>query len=422
MKLEFLSGRIGVAVSGGMDSMTLLRLLIDAGVKPYVINVEHGIRGDRSKSDSLFVKEFCISHGLEYFFTEVNAPEYAAEHGISLELAARTLRYEFFEKLLDEKKVDVIALAHHADDNAETILMRIFRGTGIRGLKGIADRDKFIRPLLKYTRAEISEYARVHSVPYVEDETNEDTAFTRNFIRNELLPQIKTRYPDVIASFARLAENAAETDAFLQSFVIPATETDFGYLIKDVFAKPVIVQKYSVNQALKLMGAIQDIEFVHLKAILELKDKPNNSSLDLPFGITALKRDCDLYFSYRTDEIFTERKFDENGVFSFRGYAYRFMRANEISRGISADLKKLENCVIRTKNAGDYFHRVNGKNKLLSDFLNDKKLTKTEKNALLVLARKNVVFAIIGLEVAEQAKIDENTKTIIHLIKEKIKK
>lgn len=414
-----MTGKIGVAVSGGIDSMTLLCMLLRAGVKPYVINVEHGIRGARSKHDSEFVKAICDENDLEYFFTEVDAPKVAERDGISLELAARNLRYEFFQELLEKKMVDVIALAHHADDNAETLLMRIFRGTGIRGLKGITERDGFIRPLLKYTRDDIEKYARENKVPYVIDETNSDTAFTRNFIRNELMPLIKSRYPDVAASFTRLSESAAEADEFLSSLALRAEPTHNGKILKNVYLKPLIVQKYSINAALNEMGATKDIEYRHLVSLLALKNKENNSSIDLPFGITAVKQNSDLYFYYRDKETFTEREFSESETFTYRGYSYRFERAKEMTKGISADLNKLKHCLIRSRRDGDYFHRVNGKNKLLSDFLNEKKLTKTEKDALLVLAEGSTVYAILGLEVAEQAKIDNDATTIINIIKEK---
>ena len=307
MKVDFLSGKIGVAVSGGMDSMVLLHLLISAGVTPYVINVEHGIRGESSLSDSAFVKDFCEKNGLPLFSTQVNAVAESRKLGISIELAARKLRYNYFDKLLADGKVDRIALAHHADDNAETILMRIFRGTGIRGLKGITERDGYIRPLIKFTRAEIEEYAKNNNVPFVEDETNSDTVYTRNFIRHEILPKIKERYPEVLTSFTRLAENAAEADEFISSFIVPAETTAVGRVVYGIFSKPTIIQKYSINAALHDMGATQDIEYKHLNSLLELKYKDNNSSVDLPFGITAVKQYDDLHFFAKNDEIFTER-------------------------------------------------------------------------------------------------------------------
>ena len=409
--------KIGVAVSGGMDSMVLLSVLLKCGFSPIVLNVEHGIRGESSVRDTEFVKSYAKSHNLSIKTTSVDALAYAKENNVSVELAARTLRYEFFDKLLSEKEVDVIALAHHADDNAETILMRIFRGTGIKGLIGITDRSGYIRPLIKVSREEITAYAKANDIPYVEDETNLDSAYTRNFIRNELLPLIKDRYPDVINSFSRLADNAAEVDEYLTNNMVIPTETDDGSVLKNLFSQPVIIQKYSINAAMKELGAVKDVEKVHFDALLDLKNSQNNSSLDLPFGITAVKYNDDLILSVSDKKDFTPTPFDANKTYEYGNYVYRFVKGDRIISGATVDPKKVVGCVVRTRRDGDKFWRVNGKNKLLSDFLNEKKLTKRQKDNLLVLAKEDVVYAILGLETAEQAKAD---KDYLIIIKEKM--
>ena len=127
-------------MSGGVDSMVMLDLLLKEKKDVVVVNVEHGIRGDASVEDSRFVAEYCRARGVDCLAYKVDAPAYARENNVSLELAARTLRYGIFDKLLEDKVVDEINLAHHLNDQVETMLMRIFRGTGIRGLRGIVDR------------------------------------------------------------------------------------------------------------------------------------------------------------------------------------------------------------------------------------------------------------------------------------------
>ena len=181
---------IGVAVSGGVDSMVMLNLLKDSGAKIIAINIEHGIRGAVSKRDSKFVRNYCKRHEIECLSYNVNSPEYAVEKNISVELAARTLRYEIFDALLADGIVDVIALAHHLNDQVETVLMRMFRGTGIKGLRGIVDRPGYIHPMLNFTKAEIREYASAHRIPYKEDATNFDSEYTRNYIRHEIITNI----------------------------------------------------------------------------------------------------------------------------------------------------------------------------------------------------------------------------------------
>lgn len=399
--------KIGVAVSGGMDSMALLSLFIKAGLSPFVLNVEHGIRGKNSLRDTEFVKNFAKSHDLTVISTSVDALSYAERNNVSVELAARILRYEFFDALLAEKKVDVIALAHHADDNAETILMRIFRGTGVKGLVGITERDGYIRPLLGFSRFEIAEYAASNNIEFVEDETNRDSRYTRNFIRNELLPLIKERYPDVLNSFIRLSDNAAEVDEYLESVRIKPVYTEDGSVLKGLYAAPSIVQKYSINAALKELGAVKDVEKVHFDALLSLQNSDNNASLDLPFGITAVKYGDDLILNNNGKKEFVPTDFDADKEYVFGGYAYRFVPGDKIVKGATVDPDKVKGCIVRTRRDGDKFCRVNGKNKLLSDFLNEKKLTKYQKDSLLVLAKDSTVYAILGLETAEQARAED---------------
>ena len=191
MKIVVPNKRIGVGVSGGMDSMVLLNLLMEQKKDITVINIDHCIRGADSKSDSDFVEEFCNNNNILCLRFEVDVLSQCRLTRESVELCARNLRYEIFNRLLDEKKVDIIALAHHADDNIETVLMRIFRGTGIKGLKGILDSERFIHPLINYTKQDIENYATKNNIQYVTDSTNFESEYTRNYIRNEIIPTIK---------------------------------------------------------------------------------------------------------------------------------------------------------------------------------------------------------------------------------------
>ncbi|MGN1042654.1 MAG: tRNA lysidine(34) synthetase TilS [Christensenellales bacterium] len=411
--------KIGVAVSGGVDSMVLLRLYMESGADFCVINIEHGIRGESSAKDSEFVRNFCEANGVECHIIRVDAPAYAKKYKISIELAARELRYAVFEDFLAKNAVQRIALAHHADDNAETVLMRIFRGTGIRGLKGISDRGAYIRPLKECTRSRIAEYAEKNGVKYVEDETNSDSAYTRNFIRNELMPLVKNRYPHVEEAILRLSRNAEEVDEFLEKSTIKPEKTTDGYVLRDLYKAEKIIQKYSVNAVLRIMGAVKDVERTHLNELTLFAEKENNARIDLPFGIVAVKYGDDLYFYEKTDEKFEEEKFDAEKTYYYRGYAYRFVEAEGMIKGSTIDADKVKGAVIRTRRDGDKFCRVNGKNKLLSDFLNEKKLLSTEKDGLLLLASGSTVYAVLGVETAEEAKIDENTEKILHIVKEK---
>ncbi len=180
------------------------------------VNVEHGIRGDESLRDSEFVKRLCQNWDIPLYSYSVDAIGFAKSNGYTLEQAGRILRYQIFDSLIEDGKCDLIALAHHLDDQVETVLMRILRGTGIRGLIGMKKANgSYIRPLLDYDRESIDAYVKDNGLEYVEDATNEDTAYTRNYLRKEIA-QLKLRYPNLAQAVQRLSASAAEADEYIQ--------------------------------------------------------------------------------------------------------------------------------------------------------------------------------------------------------------
>ena len=295
---------IGVALSGGRDSIALCHALKAAGETIVAINVEHGIRGENSLRDTEFVKEFCKKNGITLFCESVDAPAFAKENGYTLEQAARILRYAVFDRAVAEGKCDLIALAHHADDQAETIFMRILRGTGTAGLVGMRElRGIYVRPLLRYTREDIDEYVKANGLEYVEDETNEDLTYTRNFLRAELA-RLKERFPDLENSFARLSRNALETEEYLQQ-ILPELEVKNGEVLVETDLKNPFVLKMLVLKGAKLLGVRQDIEEKHLDAVCELAQNENGKRINLTHGLVAHKDEKGIVLSRETS---AERK------------------------------------------------------------------------------------------------------------------
>jgi tRNA(Ile)-lysidine synthase len=213
--------RLGVAVSGGADSVALLRLLSDLrselGIVLKVLHFNHKIRDAHSDADQAFVSELAEQLGLEFHVGVGDVPAYSGERKLSLETAAREMRHAWFAQLLAENKVDKIATAHTLDDQAETVLMRLIRGTGIRGLAGIStlhQDKKLIRPLLAIRRSEIEAYLNAHNQPWRNDATNLDVAHTRNRVRHQLLPLLARDFnPSIQQRLSDIAEIAhAESD------------------------------------------------------------------------------------------------------------------------------------------------------------------------------------------------------------------
>ncbi|MCI0702141.1 MAG: tRNA lysidine(34) synthetase TilS [Planctomycetia bacterium] len=235
----FMANREGggvVAVSGGADSVALLRALEASGKQITIAHLNHKLRGAESDEDERFVRDLASELGVACRVATVDV----AALGGNLESTARRVRYEFFAEIASDEKASWIATAHTADDQAETVLHRLVRGTGLQGLRGIAsvrgqrseDRDQkrpddlssdlcplssvvLMRPLLAVTRADVLEYLATLNQPYRTDSTNTDTRFTRNRIRHELLPLLKSFNPDVVSALAHLAEHANEAHEVL---------------------------------------------------------------------------------------------------------------------------------------------------------------------------------------------------------------
>ena len=208
------------AVSGGADSMYLLhclwKLQEEYSITLLAAHFEHGLRGEESLRDAAFTQEQCEQLHVPCVIEHGSVAEFAARKKIGIEEAARTLRYRLLEKTADHFGCDRIATAHTLNDNAETILMNLCRGAGTRGLAGIPPvRGRLIRPLLQTDRTEIEEYLEAHQIPHVEDSSNRDTAYSRNRIRQQVIPLLKEWNPSLLDAFARTAELLREDDECL---------------------------------------------------------------------------------------------------------------------------------------------------------------------------------------------------------------
>ena len=205
-----MDGRIILALSGGIDSMVLADLLLKAKTDFVIAHCNFHLRGEESDGDEQFVREYAEKNGLTLYVNQFDTTGYAKEHGVSIEMAARELRYAWFEELRQELNYDFIAVAHHADDQLETFFINLLRGAGIRGLKGMQPvNGHVVRPLLDVSREEIHQYAAEHHLKWREDHTNAETQFLRNKIRHELLPVIdgisKEGRASILKSISHLA-------------------------------------------------------------------------------------------------------------------------------------------------------------------------------------------------------------------------
>ena len=292
-KWNMLDGLVLCAVSGGRDSMVMLRLLsalgAEGGFHIAAAHFNHRLRPTADR-DEAFVRDWCREQGIPLTCGAGDARGFACREGLSVEDAARKLRYAFLESAARDMGADHIATAHHREDNAETVLLHLLRGTGLQGLGGIAPvRGAIVRPLLETSRAEIDAYAARNSVPYVEDESNRDTRFTRNRLRLEVLPLLEELSPGCGGRIAAAAELLREEDGHLrreaEALVPEASDGAVTLPVPVLERQDKAVQRRLVRTMGRKLGV--ELTKAQTEAVLSLK---SGGCLDLPQDLCAVRK------------------------------------------------------------------------------------------------------------------------------------
>ena len=275
---------IVVGVSGGPDSMTLLNILLklkdEFNLKIYVAHINHGIR-ENAIIDEEYVKEFCEKNRIELFVKHADVIKLSQNEKTGLEETGRNVRYTFFKEILKKTKSNKIAIAHNLNDKIETIIMNVIRGTGKTGLKGIEPkRDVYIRPLIEITRSEIEDYCNNEKLNPRHDESNDDNTYTRNKIRNIIIPYLKENFnPNIIESINRLSDIIVEDENYLEeetekvfNNIVLKNESDLiEYNIKGFNNQNKSIQKRLILLGIiKVIGNVQGIEKVNIDDIIKL--------------------------------------------------------------------------------------------------------------------------------------------------------
>ena len=435
--------KILVAVSGGADSVCMLHALnalkTSFGFSIYCAHLNHGLRGEAADSDERFVVELCGKLDIPVFTKTVDVRAFAKEKKISLEEAVRVLRYKFFDELSKKNKIDKIATAHNKNDNAETVLMRIFRGTGIDGLCGISYKreDGVIRPLLDIEKCEIEEYCKENNLSFCTDETNNENEYTRNKIRNELLPYIIENFnPDVVDSLSRLTETAKEDGEFLNNYAKRLYERLRSPLSSK---KPVMLHIESLGlvsrsiaaRVLRIaaLDAAKDVklEKKHIDDVFDLMTKETGSRISLPKGLVAevqygwltfadgeknpkaLEDEQFFFTEVLPDDTVFVKNLDKNiylKVKSEKGYKCKI---NE--QALDFDKLEGQHLFLRSRRDGDRMVCFSdGRTKKIKNILIDGKIPRSDRDKILLLATGDEVLAIVGSRVSEKYKITNETE------------
>lgn len=413
-------GEIAVAFSGGRDSSCLLDMFYRflPGHRIRAFHVNHGIRPE-ADADELAAAQFCKDRGIDFEAFKIDVP--ASLNGRSVETAAREMRREIYLSVANNG-ADKVALAHHAADRAESVLMHILRGSGVEGLVGMKFEDGFIiRPLLDFLPQELDEYVRLYDIKYVVDATNADTVYSRNYLRHKVFPLLEEKY-SAIRTLNRLADNAADNISFVDK------KLDFGSIKlsggKVSLKEELLKEKYAAYRyavyAINLLGQKKDYTSLHINGVLALADKPLGKRFSF-LGITAV-REYGAVTLYRQQEAFGGEipcAFGET-VVGGQFVKLELQESPEISysqkgtdRKLYFDWDKLPpDAVIRFRRNGDVFKPFNCGEKKLKKFFTDKKIPLTERDSIPVIARGNTVFAVVGVEIGDLIKIDEHTAKV----------
>ena len=413
MENLYLTKKYALAVSGGVDSMVMLHKFATLCPRPdfFVVTVNHGIR-EQAADDCKFVADYCEKFGVECRVVTVDVPAYCKERKVSLETGARLLRYQVFDSL----DVDFVCIAHNADDNAETVLMHILRGSGAKGAVGIKRQNgKYLRPLLDLSRQEIEQYANKHGVPHVDDHTNDETKYARNFLRHKVIPLLMELNPSAKQNILRFASNVQADDEFIDAFA-DISKVEFtqnsARIPNEILVCPEPVAYRALNKVFQRLGVFYDVEKSHFDAILALLSKSGGKSVNLPFGFVATN-DYDYVTIWKNQGSSVE----EFEIPFAIGKIATPLGVVEVSKtplegSLRLDVNKLpKNCVFRAKRQGDVFTKFGGGTKPLRRYLIDKKIPQRQRDSLLLLACGNEVLAILGVEIADTVKVDDGATT-----------
>ena len=415
---------IAVALSGGADSVALLHYLLSVknlySVKIIALNVEHGIRGQASENDTQFVIELCEQLNVPLLQYKVDCPTYAKEQKLTLEQSARVLRYNCFYDAINKGKCNKIATAHHALDNAESVLFNLFRGTGLNGITGIEENfeQKIIRPFLHVDKAQINEYVQKNNLAFVTDQTNFDDGFTRNHIRLNVIKEIKKCFPEVEKSISRFCTIAKAENDYIEEQALKSLNIFDNHVEIALPLHGALIARCTIK-AMQILGTEKDWEKAHVDAVQVLVNSANGTKINLKNNVCAVK-EYDKIVIYKTQSKINEEIPFTLGSVQFNDLTLEIKPVEKqvsLKDGFYADADKIpKTAIIRTKRDGDKFTKFGGGTKKLNDYLTDKKIPLRIRDNLAVIADDNDILAIFGLAISDKIKVDENTKNIISLI------
>lgn len=411
-----------LAVSGGLDSMVLVHLFQQLKFDFGIAHCNFQLRGMESFGDQDFVKAYANTNQIPFFLTQFDTQAFATDYKLSTQVAARELRYNWFQELLETEKYDYILTAHHADDNLETFIINLSRGTGLEGFTGIPKQNgTVIRPILIFSRKEIENYAKENNMEWREDSSNASDKYIRNKIRHHIVPLLKELNPNFLNSFLKTQKYLEDSQEMVE---------DAAIMIYQQLAKEegesiyfdLIQLKRLPNYNSYLYQWLHEFGFSAWNDIYDLVESQSGKQVfssefrlikDRDYLILSPILSTDSALEYFINENQLEVKIPINLSFS-----QVFDSSLDSNQTIFVDANKLEYpLVLRHWKQGDTFQPfgMKGKSKKVSKFFKDEKLSLIEKEIVWILCSNNQIVWILGLRQDERFKIDNMTKNILKI-------
>ncbi len=422
--LPFLKGKkLLLTASGGVDSVVLTHLFKTLGFDCYIAHCNFKLRDSDSDLDESFIKDFAQTLNIKTFTQQFDTVDYALKNKLSIQTAARNIRYKWVNELLINQHLDYIITAHHADDNLETFLINLTRSSGLDGLIGIPEiNGKIIRPLLSFSKKQILEYAQIHGIKWREDSTNREVKYVRNKIRHKIIPVLKEINPNILKSFEKTSKNLLESRQIINDKI--------EEISSDLLNKEGDFHKIEIYEVLKLKKPkaylyqiLKQFNFSEWNNVYGLLSAQTGKSIHSKTHTLLKNRGHLLIFSNDEEQ-------DRNQQFEIGMGIY------EIDKNIKVyirDVKKKQvvskKCIVVNKNLvtfpmiirkwgkGDFFYPTGMKGKKkVSKFFKDEKLSKIIKEKTWILCtKKNEIIWIVGMRQDRRFLPDVSTEQILKI-------
>jgi tRNA(Ile)-lysidine synthase len=438
-------------LSGGPDSVCLLHVLHALksrfSLSIHAVYVDHGLRPEETTGETEFCKKICSNLSVPFYTKVIDVKNYAVQHGMNKQEAARELRYRAFEETAFETKAQKVALGHIADDQAETLLMRLFRGAGSTGLAGIPPVRKFIiRPLIERERKEIEEFLHRKDIAFVVDSSNLRETYVRNRIRLSLIPAIKGFNPDIIKTLSKTAELLGEEDKYfafivtktLMKLISRKTDSRVELFLAPLEAMDKVIMRRVLRRVIDETSGLRGISFIHIEDIVELvkTGKPGDRTY-LPKGIRAIKDYATLVLTSEPPaqlndyqlEIPGETILKEAGIL-IKSYEVERCGPDSVSQNFGLwtasgifDADKITfPLTARPRKDGDFFYPSGfGRRKKLQDFFVDEKVPRDERARIPLIVSGEDILWVVGYRGDERFRVTGDTKNILRLEVKKVR-